>query len=96
MIRRRPRATASMVKLSFSLHPDVVSAIKRAVRDGRAESASAFVELAIRERLRWTRRQSLHNAYAEAARDPAFVEDVEETVRAFDATTADGLSKRRS
>ena len=85
-----------MVKLSFSLHPDVVNAIKRAVRDGRAESASAFVELAIRERLRWTRRQTLHNAYAEAARDPAFVEEIEDTVRAFNATTDDGLSKRRS
>jgi Arc/MetJ-type ribon-helix-helix transcriptional regulator len=85
-----------MTKISFSLGADVVNAIKRAVREGRVESASAFVEQAIREQLRWRRRQVLYQAYAEAAGDPAFVEDVDDTVRAFEAAITDGLPKRRS
>jgi Arc/MetJ-type ribon-helix-helix transcriptional regulator len=95
-IRRRRRSIGHVAKISFSLRADVVNAIKRAVRDGRAESASAFVEQAIREQLRWTRRQILHQSYAEAARDPAFSEDVDDTARAFDTAIADGLTKRRS
>lgn len=85
-----------MAKVSFSLQADVVNAIKRAVRDGRAESASAFVEQAIREQLRWTKRHVLYQSYAEAACDPAFSEDVDDTARAFDTAVADGLPKRRS
>jgi Arc/MetJ-type ribon-helix-helix transcriptional regulator len=95
-IRRRRRSISRVAKISFSLQADVVNAIKRAVREGRAESASAFVEEAIREHLRWTRRQVLYQSYAEAAHDPAFSEDVNDTARAFDTTIADGLPKRRS
>ena len=95
-IRRRRRPVGTVTKISFSLQADVVSAIKRAVRQGRAESASAFVERAIREQLRWTKRQVLHQSYAEAARDPSFSDDVDDTVRAFDTAIADGLRKRRS
>lgn len=95
-IRRRRRSMGRVAKVSFSLQADVVNAIKLAVREGRVESASAFVERAIREQLRWTRRQALTQSYAEAARDSAFVDDVDDTARAFDATIADGLPKRRS
>lgn len=95
-IRRRRRSISRVAKISFSLQADVVTAIKRAVREGRAESASAFVERAIREQLRWTRRQLLYQSYAEAAHDPAFSDDVDDTGRAFDAAVADGLPKRRS
>src|SRR5688572_27750982 len=94
-IRRRRRSIGTVTKISFSLQADVVNAIKRAVREGRAESASAFVDEAIREQLRWTRRQVLHQSYAAAARDPAFAEDVDDTTRAFDTAIADGLPKRR-
>ena len=80
-----------MTKVSFSLETDVVDAIQRAVREGRTESASAFVEHAVRAHLRWIRRRALHAEYARAAADPAFVEDIEDTVRAFDPTIADGL-----
>src|SRR5688572_32922057 len=81
-IRRRRRSISRVAKISFSLQADVVNAIKRAVREGRAENASAFVEQAIREQLRWTRRQVLHQSYADAARDPAFSENVDDTARA--------------
>lgn len=95
-VRRRRHSAGRMIKISFSLQADVVSAIKRAVRQGRAESASAFVERAIREQLRWTKRHVLYQSYAEAARDPAFSDDVAGTARAFDTAIADGLRKRRS
>lgn len=94
-IRRRRRSIGTVTKISFSLQADVVDAIKRAVHDGRAQSASAFVEQAIRDHLSGARRHVLYQSYADAARDPAFVEDVDETARAFDAATADGLPRRR-
>jgi Arc/MetJ-type ribon-helix-helix transcriptional regulator len=78
-IRRRRGSAGRVSKISFSLQADVVNAIKRAVREGRAESASAFVEQAIREQLQWTRRQVLYQSYAEAARNPAFSDDVIDT-----------------
>lgn len=94
-IRHRRRRIGTVTKISFSLQTDVVNAIKRAVREGRAESASAFVDEAIRGHLRGTRRQLLYQSYVEAARDPAFAEDVDDAARAFDTATADGLPKRR-
>jgi Arc/MetJ-type ribon-helix-helix transcriptional regulator len=94
-IRRRRRSAGGVIKVSFSLQADVVNAIKRAVRERRAENASAFVEEALREKLRWTRRQILQQAYAAAARDPSFADDVGDTDRAFDTAIADGLPRRR-
>ena len=80
-----------MTKVSFSLQTDVVDAIQRAVQDGRTESASAFVEHAVRAHLRWLRRRALSAEYARAASDRAFVEDMDEVLRDFDPTVGDGL-----
>jgi hypothetical protein len=94
IVRRRRRATGRVAKISFSLEAGLVDAIRDAVRNGQAESASAFVESAVQEKLRWSRREILARDYVEAARDPAFIADVEETLRAFDATGDDGLTSR--
>jgi len=46
-------------------------------------------------KLRKLRRDRVYQAYAEAAQDPAFNADVEDTTCAFDAVTADGLPDLR-
>lgn len=97
--RRRTTAVDRLEKATFRIRASVLDAIRIAVEAGVAPSASAFVEEAVTDRLRELRRARVYRAYAEAAQDPAFLEDMEETTRAFDGSTADGLpgaSRRHS
>ncbi|MFN2563536.1 MAG: hypothetical protein ABR499_00825 [Gemmatimonadaceae bacterium] len=93
--RRRITAGEPLKKATFQIHASVVDAIKAAVQAGVAPSANALVEEAVKDKLRELRRARVYQAYAEAAQDPAFNEDVEDTTRAFEGTTADGLSDAR-
>lgn len=43
-----------------------------------------------------SRREQLYQAYDNAARDPAFMAEMGEISRAFDVTTADGLTEIRA
>ncbi|NOZ79121.1 MAG: CopG family transcriptional regulator [Acidobacteria bacterium] len=70
-------------KVTYSLPEELLSAMEGAVREGAAPSYSAFVAEAVRERLERLREERLREAFAEAARDPLFLEDVEETMGAF-------------
>jgi Arc/MetJ-type ribon-helix-helix transcriptional regulator len=91
IVRRRRRAEVRTVKKSFTLHEDVVQAADAAVGSGEAENLSAFVEAAIEEKLRRSKRAKLYRAYDQAAQDPAFMADMHEVTARFDATSADGL-----
>ncbi|HET9983430.1 MAG TPA: hypothetical protein VFQ38_07575 [Longimicrobiales bacterium] len=66
--------------------------MKEAVEAGAAESQNAFVERALIRELREIRRQRVYDAYAQAAADPVFMEDMRSTTAAFEATTGDGLA----
>ena len=90
-IRRRARDEGPRVKASFTLHEQVINAVKTAVAEGHAENASAFVEDAVTEKLRRSRRAALYAAYEEAAQDAVFRADMEATARAFDVAAKDGL-----
>ncbi len=90
--RRRRSETAPLERRAFTLHADVVEAVKEAVQQGVAQNQSAFVESAIREKLERTKRTRLYDAYAAAAADPAFVEEMMRDVVAFDGTVSDGLT----
>lgn len=89
--RRRRRGEVPTVKKSFTLHEDVVRAIDAAVRSGEVENQSAFVEAAIEEKLRRGKRAKLYRAYDAAARDPAFMADMQAVSAQLDGATADGL-----
>lgn len=90
--RRRRRGEAPTRKASFTLHADVIEAVKAAVGEGAAPNSSAFVEAAVREKLQRAQRAQLYAAYAEAAQDPAFLADMRAVGAAFDRTAADGLT----
>ncbi|MCA2987093.1 hypothetical protein [Gemmatimonas sp.] len=90
-VRRRSRGGAPLEKRAFSLHANVIQEARAAVADGLAPNLSAFVEAAVIEKLRRSRRARLYEAYAVAANDPAFMADMEQLTTAYDATAADGL-----
>ena len=58
---------------------------------GEAENLSAFVESAVEEKLRRTRRAALYAAYEDASTDEQFMSEMEAVTRAFAGTEADGL-----
>lgn len=91
-VRRRRRSDIPTVKKSFTLHTDVVEAVEAAVDAGEAANMSAFVETAIQEKLRRSKREGLYGAYQDAARDSGFMADMHGVSMQLDATTADGLS----
>jgi Arc/MetJ-type ribon-helix-helix transcriptional regulator len=92
LVRRRRRSDIPTVKKSFTLHTDVVEAVDAAVDAGEAANMSAFVETAIQEKLRRSKRERLYGAYQEAAQDTAFMADMYAVSAQFEATSADGLS----
>lgn len=78
-------------KVGWQVSESVVDAVKEAVADGAAESQNAFVEDAIRRRLKELRREKVYSAYEEAAHDPIFMEDMRSISEAFDGTVRDGF-----
>lgn len=80
-------------KATFNLDGDVLAALDDAVAKGAARSKNAFVDRALRRELRELRRQSLAEAWRQAAQDPQFMKDVQEIEEAFAA--ADVETARR-
>ncbi len=78
-------------KTGYQLRLSVVMAVRDAVREGAAESQNAFVERALIRELKELRRGRVYEAYAEAARDALFLEDVQSTEAAYDPAAGDGL-----
>lgn len=91
VVRRRGRSRIPLEKRAFSLHTDVIENLKAAVADGLAPNLSAFVEAAVIEKLQRSKRARLYDAYALAAKDPAFLADMEQVSQDFDRTASDGL-----
>ena len=79
-------------KTGFQIRQSVLLAVREAVEEGAAPSQNAFVERALVRELKELRRQRVYEAYARAARDPAFRQDMESVTDAFDATAGDGLA----
>ena len=90
--RRRARGDDPLRKISLRLHESVAVAVRAVVAAGEAPSADAFVEDAVVAYLRERRRQRVYASYAEAAADPAFMADMDGTMRAFDPTLGDGTA----
>ena len=70
-------------KVTYSLPEELVESIASVVRDGAAPSYSAFVESALTEGVRRASEEALASAFADAASDPDFLDDVEDTMRSF-------------
>lgn len=78
-------------KATFVLPAVLLAQVRHLVEAGLAESASALVREAVEERVRQLREEELAREFREAARDPLFLADLEETEEAFAVSVADGL-----
>ena len=79
----------SSVKVTYSLPEGLVDELRLVVREGAAPSYSAFVEDALKEALRREREKLLAQEFREAAGDPLFMRDLEETERDFEQVDAE-------
>ena len=69
--------------ITLELPDDVYAAAEKAVTLGLAPSQTAFIEEAIRLRMREIRHARMRKLAAEAMADPDFVADLRETMQAF-------------
>lgn len=76
-------------KATFSLPEDVLAALQEAVAQGTAPSKNALVERALVRELQELRRQARRAQWEEAARDPVFLQDIEDTGAAFSSADAE-------
>lgn len=90
-VSRRRRPDAKTVKKTFTLAEDTVRQLAAAVREGGAENLSAYVEAAIEEKLRRSRRDELYDAYQAASHDAHFMSDMRGVAKDFKRAVADGL-----
>lgn len=70
-------------KVTYSLPTDLVDDVRKVVREGAAPSYSAFVERALIDGVLRAREDQLARDFESAASDPAFLSDVEQTLRDF-------------
>jgi hypothetical protein len=94
--RRQQALSDPLRKVGWQVRQSVADAVRDAVARGAADSQNAFVERALIRELKELRRQRVYAAYAEAAEDPLFREDMREATAAFDHTAADGISSGES
>ena len=90
-VHRRRRNQTRREKTSVSIRADVLDAARKLVDAGAADNLSAFVESALEEKVRRTRRASLYAAYEAAARDERFMRDMRDIARVFASADRDGL-----
>lgn len=93
--RRRSSASDPLRKISLQISESLHEAVKALVRTGEVASTNVFVEEAIRARLRDRRKALIYASYEKAARDPAFMRDMNADLEAFDVTLSDGLAPAR-
>ncbi len=86
---------ATKVKATFSIRRDLLEAVTAAVARGAAPSKNALVERALQHELRELRRRAVAAQWAQAAKDPLFLRDVQETKEAFSSADAEAAELLR-
>ena len=90
---QRPRAAPDSPRMpGWQVPSSLADAVKQVVLDGAAPSQNAFVERAVVRELRELRRRQLHEAYAAAAADADFVNEMGDVDHEFEPTVGDGLA----
>ena len=84
--------TLATQKVTFSLPSGLVREVREAVSEGLFPSQHALVREALAALLSRLREERLRRAFEDAARDPLFLQDIQDTGRAF--ATADAETAR--
>ncbi len=80
---------ASKVKATFSIRRELLEAAAAAVARGDAPSRSALVERALQRELRELDRRAVAAQWVQAAKDPLFLRDIQETRETFSSADAE-------
>jgi hypothetical protein len=91
--RRRRAGRDPLRKTGWQVRQSVADAVREAVEAGAAESQNALVERALVRELKAVRRKRVYEAYARAAADPVFMQEMRATTSAFEVTAGDGLTR---
>lgn len=75
--------TATMQKVTFSLPKPLIGELRRMVAEGLFPSQNAVVRRALENEVKHAREERIRRQFEEAARDPMFLRDLEETQEAF-------------
>ncbi len=86
---------AAKVKATFSIRRELLEAIAAAVARGAAPSKNALVERALQHELRELHRRAVAAQWVQAAKDPLFLRDVQETQEAFSSADAEAAELLR-
>lgn len=86
---------ATKIKATFSIRRDLLEAVAAAVARGAAPSKNALVERALQHELRELRRRAVAAQWVQAAKDPLFLRDVQETQEAFSSADAEAAELLR-
>jgi len=76
-------------KVTFSLPVSLIEEVRQMVKDGLVSSQSALVVQALQKEIRERRVARLREEFRQAAADPDFLRDVEETMRDFAAADSE-------
>lgn len=76
-------------KATFSLPVSLIEEVRQMVKDGLVPSQSALVVQALQKEIRERRVARLREEFRQAAADPDFLRDVEETMRDFAAADSE-------
>ena len=79
------------VKLTFVLPSSLAQDLRKAVENGAAPSQNALLREALRREMKRLREEEIERAYAAAAADPLYVQDLEECMRDFAELDRDSL-----
>ncbi len=75
--------SAAQTKVTLSLDSVLVHEVRKLVKEGDAPSQSAFVEEALRQKLKEAKREKRRRALLAASKDPLFLADVAEIEKEF-------------
>ena len=76
-------ATTTTEKVTFALPADLVRQMREAVQRGGVASQNALVREAVQHQLKRLREAEFEREMEEAARDPLFMQDLEECMHDF-------------
>ena len=89
--KRGRTVVSDATKVTFVLPAPLARQLREAVEKGAAPSQNALVREALWREMKRLREQEIERAYAAAAADPLYVQDLEECMRDFAELDRDSL-----
>jgi Arc/MetJ-type ribon-helix-helix transcriptional regulator len=85
----RKARTKGNRKVTFSLPASLMEEVRQLIDEGAASSQSAFVAEALEKEIRAWRTAQLREEFRQAAADPDFIQDIDDSMRDFAAADAE-------